>query len=116
MTNNYFSPQLRPKTRSLASALRCGVRKTGEKTMRKIFPTIVFAIVFITNLTIVSAQTSVFTTGLQGPTKLVTAGQSHLLVAETGGAAANSGRISLVDRSTGVRRTLVDGLPSAFNQ
>ena len=57
----------------------------------------------------------VFTAGLLAPTRIITAGQSHLLVAETGTAVANSGRISLVNRVTGARRTLIDGLPSAFN-
>jgi len=57
---------------------------------------------------------TVFSTGLQLPTKIITAGQSHLLVAETG-FANNNGRVSLIDRTTGARRTLIDGLPSSFN-
>lgn len=60
-------------------------------------------------------STSVFTTGLQGPTKIITAGQNHFLVTETGTAMPSTSRISLVDRATGARRTLIDGLPSAFN-
>lgn len=71
----------------------------------------------LSGTTSVFAQaSSIFTTGLQGPTKIITAGQSHLLVAETGTPAPNTSRISLVDRTTGVRRTLIDGLPSAFNR
>jgi len=63
-----------------------------------------------------SAQaSSVLTTGLQGPNKIITAGQSHLLVSETGTPTPNSGRIALVHRIDGSRRTLIDGLPSGFN-
>ena len=56
-----------------------------------------------------------FATGLKSPTKIITAGQSNLLVAETGTPAPNSGRISLVNRATGARGTLIDNLPSGFN-
>jgi hypothetical protein len=56
-----------------------------------------------------------FATGLKAPTKIITAGQSNLLVAETGTPTPNSGRISLVNRATGARGTLIDNLPSAFN-
>jgi hypothetical protein len=75
---------------------------------------IILTIIALAAVRTVSAQT-VLTTGLQGPTKIVTAGQTHLVVAETGTPAPNSGRISLVERNTGARRTLIDGLPSAFN-
>jgi len=60
-----------------------------------------------------SAQ-AVFTVGLNSPSKMITAGGSSVLVAESGTTTAtNSGRISLVNRVTGVRQTLIDGLPSA---
>lgn len=75
----------------------------------------IFYLAFVNALPVSAQATSVFTTGLQGPTKIVTAGQTHLLVTETGTAAPNSSRISLVDRTTGTRRTLIDGLPSGFN-
>jgi hypothetical protein len=45
--------------------------------------------------------TSVFTTGLNRPAKMISAGQASLMVAEAGTTAPNSGRISLVNRSTG---------------
>lgn len=35
---------------------------------------------------------TVFTTGLQGPTKIIIAGQLHLLVTETGTPSPNSGQ------------------------
>ncbi len=60
------------------------------------------------------AQTSVFTVGLNNPAKIVTAGGSSLLVTESGTNTPNSGRISLVNRTTGARRTLIDGLPSGI--
>ncbi|MDT4968427.1 MAG: hypothetical protein QOJ64_3164 [Acidobacteriota bacterium] len=57
------------------------------------------------------AQTvSVFTAGLSQPAKLMLTPKGSLLVAETVGA-PNAGRISIVD-SLGVRRTLINGLPS----
>ena len=61
------------------------------------------------------AQTSVFTVGLNNPAKINVAGGASLLVSEAGTTAPNSGRISLVNRTTGARQTLIDGLPSAVN-
>ena len=55
-----------------------------------------------------------FTTGLQAPMKIHLTPVGNLLVAE-GGTGPNTGRISLVSR-TGVRRTIVDGLPSGINR
>ncbi len=67
--------------------------------------------------TAVQAQgTSVFTTGLNNPAKIVTAGDSSLLISESGTDTPNSGRISLVNRTTGARRTLIDGLPSGITR
>jgi len=60
--------------------------------------------------------TSVFTTGLNNPSKIITAGQTSLLVAEGGTTTPNTGRISLVNRATGARRTLIDGLPSGITR
>ena len=44
----------------------------------------------------------------------MTAGGASLLVTESGTNTPNSGRISLVNRTTGARRTLIDGLPSGI--
>ena len=60
--------------------------------------------------------TTVITTGLNSPTKMITAGQNSLLVAESGTTTPNNGRVSLVNRTTGARRTLIDGLPSGLNR
>ena len=39
----------------------------------------------------------------------------NIFVAESGQATANTGRISIIDRATATRRTLIDGLPSGLN-
>lgn len=59
--------------------------------------------------------TSVLTTGLHSPTKMLIAKNHYLLVAEAGAVAANTGRISVVDTASGVRQTLVAGLPSGIS-
>ena len=56
-------------------------------------------------------QPQIVTTGLQGPNKLIVTPGGNLLVSETH-VNLNSGRVSYVTRS-GVRSTLLDGLPSA---
>jgi hypothetical protein len=63
-----------------------------------------------------SAQTSsVLTGGLNTPNKIVTAPGNSLLVAEAGTHAPNSGRISVIDRTSGTRHTLIGGLPSGVS-
>jgi hypothetical protein len=54
---------------------------------------------------------SVFAGGLKAPSKLVMTPRGNLLVAE-GGDGPNRGRVSLIDRKTRVRRTVLDGLPA----
>ena len=62
---------------------------------------------------VLQAQTpAVFATGLLNPSKLTLTAGGNLLVTEAA-TAPNSGRISLVDKS-GVRKTLIDGLPSGL--
>ena len=56
-------------------------------------------------------STTVFTAGLKSPTRIVITPRGNLLVAESG-QGPNTGRLSLVDRRTGQRRTILDGLPS----
>lgn len=58
---------------------------------------------------------SVITTGLLRPSKVILAPEDSLLISEDGTATPNTGRISVVDRSTGDRHTLISGLPSAPN-
>ncbi len=60
--------------------------------------------------TALDAQPKVFTTGLLNPAKVILGPSGTLLVSEFG-ADNNSGRISIINAS-GVRRTLIDGLPS----
>ncbi len=64
----------------------------------------------------IRAQTSVFMGGLHDPSKIILAGTSSVLVAESGTMAPNSGRISLVSRTTRIRQTLIDGLPSGVSR
>ena len=79
--------------------------------------TFILTIVMLCSLALsVQAQTtSVFTVGLEKPTKIISAGDNSLLVAEAGTTVANTGRVSLVNRTTGARQTLVGGLPSGVN-
>lgn len=52
--------------------------------------------------------------GLEAPLSIVQSSSGSYIVSESGTMSANSGRISIVDTS-GVRRTLIDGLPSGIN-
>lgn len=54
---------------------------------------------------------SVFTGGLKGPTKVVLTNKGNLLVTESGDG-PNKGRLSVIDRRTRARRTILDGLPA----
>ena len=62
---------------------------------------------------ILAAQTPTpFASGLLNPSKMLVTSDGSLLITEVGNT-PNSGRVSLVDKS-GVRKTLVDGLPSGL--
>lgn len=63
--------------------------------------------------TVPLAAQEVLTSGLLAPTKIIFSPGGDLLVAEAGNA-NNSGRVSLIDRASGERRTLIGGLPSGF--
>src|SRR5687767_7865871 len=54
---------------------------------------------------------SVFTGGLKGPTKVVITSRGNLLVTESGDG-PNKGRLSIIDRQTRARRTILEGLPA----
>ncbi len=73
------------------------------------------ALIALTANIIFAQTTSVFTVGLARPTKLITAGDNSLLVVESGTTTPNTGRVSLVNRTTGARQTLIGGLPSGVN-
>ena len=67
----------------------------------------------------VNAQCTEVTSGLRLPLGLALSNQHNLVVSESGvrvlpGTTVLPGRISIVDTS-GTRRTLLDGLPSALN-
>src|SRR4051812_7676885 len=65
----------------------------------------------LTACALYAQQPTVLTSGLLNPQKLILTPQGNLLVSETG-KDPNTGRVSLVDRKSGARRTIVDGLPS----
>ncbi len=56
-----------------------------------------------------------FTTGLNHPTKIITAAGNSLLVSESGTMVPNTGRVSVVDRTSGLRHSLIIGLPSGVS-
>jgi hypothetical protein len=58
--------------------------------------------------------TTVFAGGLKAPTRIVITPRGNLLVAESG-QGPNTGRLSLIDRKTGQRRTILDGLPAGVS-
>ena len=60
-----------------------------------------------------AATTTTVASGLRAPTKATLSKLGNLIVAEAGNG-PNTGRVSIVDPATGARRTLLDGLPSAF--
>lgn len=92
------------------------IHNTRQKTHKKFIFGLTTALAILVGAVASQAQgNSVFTTGLNNPAKIITAGQTSLLIAEAGTSAPNSGRISLVNRSTGARQSLIDGLPSALN-
>jgi hypothetical protein len=87
--------------------------KTTEETMKKK----ILALLACTVLFALPArpQGPPFVAGLNAPTHMTFSAQGNLIVAESGLDVANTGRISIVDRATATRRTLIDGLPSAIN-
>jgi hypothetical protein len=68
-------------------------------------------IAFLVAATAAGQTPTPYAEGLQLPQRLIPTVTGNLLVTE-GGTAANTGRVSLVNRQ-GVRRTLLEGLPSA---
>ncbi len=66
-------------------------------------------------LNIRAQMTTVLTGGLNRPTKIIVAADNSLLVAESGTTTPNTGRVSLVNRTTGARQTLIGGLPSGVS-
>jgi len=78
--------------------------------MRKLSMTFAAASILAALTIPLEAQPRVFATGLLNPSKIILTPSGSLLVSEFD-AKPNSGRISLVT-SSGVRRTLIDGLPS----
>lgn len=77
----------------------------------------IFLLTVCLSIPAIAQQPTVITSGLQFPTKVITAGQTTLLVAESG-ANNNGGRITKVFRYPAGRfdaQPLITGLPSALN-
>jgi len=66
-------------------------------------------------LSAATARAQPFAAGLQTPSRMIFTQQGNVLVAESGTSASNSGRISFIDRTSGARKTLIDGLPSGIS-
>jgi hypothetical protein len=78
-----------------------------------LFTMLIFVTALMMSLQVYAQSTSVLTTGLKAPNKIVLTDGGRLVVAETG-TGNQDGRISVVDRC-GNRRTLLDGLPSGIS-
>ncbi|PYT00662.1 MAG: hypothetical protein DMF63_06390 [Acidobacteria bacterium] len=73
------------------------------------------AISFLT-FTVAGGQTAmVHTIGLNAPNKIINAPAHSMIVSEAGTTMPNTGRLSIVDRFSGARHTLISGLPSAVS-
>lgn len=85
------------------------------KKPNRVFSLLSFLLLLSLTLNVEAQTESIFSSGLILPNKIITAGEHSLLVSETGTFTPNTGRISIVDRTTGDRATLIDGLPSGVN-
>jgi hypothetical protein len=94
----------------VAVVLILTLRRTPMKTV--IRSTALF-LLLVLSVAGIQAQAP-FASGLQLPSKIIFTPRGHLLVAENG-TGPNAGRISIVDRLTSVRRTLISGLPAGIN-
>lgn len=84
----------------------------GENLKKKLLAALVF---FAFTTLPVHPQGPPFAAGLQTPTRIVFTPHGNLVVAEAGTPAENSGRVSIIDRTSGTRRTLIDGMPSGIS-
>jgi hypothetical protein len=81
----------------------------------RIFLPVIMALILVPVIATFAQTTSVLTAGLERPSKVITAADNSLLVSESGTSAPNTGRISVINRATGVRQTLINGLPSGVS-
>ena len=81
--------------------------------IKQIVTILLVALTIVLSGVFVEAQiVSDVTLGLKRPAKVILSEQGNLIVAEEG-TGIHDGRISIIDPQTGMRRTLLDGLPSA---
>jgi hypothetical protein len=86
----------------------------GENMIRRritLYATLLALTLCFASLTASAQTTSVFTTGLSQPIKIISTPGGNFIVAEAGNG-PNTGRISIIDED-GNRNTLIDGLPAA---
>lgn len=95
------------------------LNKRQLHTLMRVLPLVAVATLAVTLVCTISVNAQcpapVFASGLRAPTKIIFSQKGNLLVAEQGTAAPNTGRISIIDPTSGAIRTLLDGLPSALN-
>ena len=72
-------------------------------------------ILFLTFIAAPAQTAMVHTAGLTTPNKIINAPSDSMIVAEAGTTIPNTGRLSIVDRTSGARHTLISGLPSAVS-
>lgn len=85
----------------------------------RLFPSVTFLLSLVVSVLLLAgidaqAQCTVVATGLRTPLGITQSNKDNLIVSETGTPTLHTGRISIVD-SSGNRRTLLNGLPSAIN-
>ena len=85
------------------------MRKVVTSIATGIFLTVYFSLVGV------AQTTTVITTGLNRPTKVISGPRGSLLVSEAGAFSPNTGRVVVIDRNTGVMHPLITGLPSAVD-
>jgi len=85
------------------------------KNILKILSAATFVVLFALIMSSYGQTSSILVGGLNRPDKIILYGEHSLLVSEAGTRLPNTGRVSIVDRETGQRRTLVEGLPSAVS-
>src|SRR6185369_7468369 len=86
-------------------------KRTLMITVSSTLPAALMTIILAASGPLYAQSASVFATGLINPSKMIQGPSGSLLITEAG---PTSGRISLID-AAGVRKTLIDGLPSGFS-
>src|SRR5687768_17093695 len=117
MTSEGFGPTLRGMKRVVVitirkiTRVRVVVPNKGESMKKKL----VLATLVLGAAMTQRVHSQPFAAGLQTPSRMIFTHHGNVLVAESGTPAPNSGRISFIDRTSGARKPLIDGLPSGVS-